>query len=475
MADRATLRALEGPAFREAVLERAAAGGRVAALAGLPAPAGGASLLALMAYDDRGALEAVLSSPLSSYRALTPDLPQAHVLERELFEQHGVLPEGHPWMKPVRRTARREDFFTVQGEAVHEVAVGPVHAGIIDPGHFRFQCHGETVLHLQIQLGYQHRGVEEALQGGPGPSSAILAETIAGDTTIGHAVAHAQVVEALAGCEPPPRAEVIRALALELERAASHAGDLGAMAGDVGFLPAASWFGRLRGDLLNLLMAFTGSRFGRSLVRPGGVRHDLTEDMARGIAWRLRGAEEELAPVAHLLFETPSVRARLEGTGPLSKQAAAELGLLGPAARACGSPLDARKDHPWGPYRAGGVLLPEARSGDVLARAQVRWSETRQSVRMCLEWLGSLPHGPIRTECGAPRPGRIAAALVEGWRGEIVHLAVTGPAGRFERYKVKDPSLQNWPGLALAMRQGAISDFPLCNKSFNLSYAGHDL
>jgi Ni,Fe-hydrogenase III large subunit len=459
--------------FRRAVL-----GGvesrRIVAFFGRPA-GGGVRLYVLLADDGAGTLMVQATDVSDAFVSLTPDCPQAHTFEREIFEQHGVRMENHPWLKPVRGHAEPYPFFRVEGEEIHEVAVGPVHAGLIDPGHFRLQCHGEKVLSLEIHLGYQHRGVEETLVGGPDKRSALLAECIAGDTSVGHVLAYAQAVEALAGCAVPARAQTIRAIALELERIANHVGDLGALGGDVGFLPTTAWFGRLRGEFLNLLAELSGSRYGRGLIRPGGVLLDLPEPLADEAARRLTRAREELREVAGLFFETSSVRSRLEGVGTLTRQKCDELGLLGPVARACGASRDVRRDHP--PLRGGTAPIPVASeaTGDVLARAQVRWVETQRSLEFVIEQLRSLPAGTIREACGPPAPGRLAVSMVEGWRGEIAHVVLSGEDGCFSRYKVKDPSFQNWSGLALALRGMQISDFPLCNKSFNLSYAGHDL
>src|SRR3954471_13635416 len=258
---------------------------------------------------------------------MTPRCPEVHLFEREIAEQCGLRPEGHPWLKPVRRVNGTE-FYRVEGEEVHEVAVGPVHAGVIEPGHFRFQCHGEQVMHLEISLGYQHRGVERALRGGPDKRTIHLMETLAGDTTIGHATAYCQALEGLAGCRAPARAQALRAVALELERLANHTGDLGALAGDVGFLPTAAYCGRLRGDFLNLTALLCGSRFGRGMVRPGGVGFDVEESRIKQCLERLDAALADVANAANLLWNSPSVGARFEETGRVSAAVARELGMV---------------------------------------------------------------------------------------------------------------------------------------------------
>jgi Ni,Fe-hydrogenase III large subunit len=486
---------LELTDFRPAVMDGVGRGWRVASFFGsAPARGKGVDVWAILADDAAGLLHVARSRLLGDwYPALTPDVPQAHWFERELAEQWGVRPEGHPWLKPLRfvaaggppavegdrRAARRHvgvtDYYRVEGDEVHEVAVGPVHAGVIEPGHFRFQCHGEHVFHLEISLGYQHRGVERALLGGPDKRSIHYAETLAGDTSVGHATAYCEAVEALAGCAVPARAQALRGVALELERLANHTGDLGALAADVGYQPTAALCGRLRGDFLNLTALLCGSRFGRGLVRPGGVGFDVDPPRAAQARERLQDALGEVAEAANLLWDSASVQARFEGTGAVAREACDELGLVGPAARACGVGRDVRSDFPAGIYRLAQVPVSTTDSGDVFARAYVRWLEIQRSVAFVQEQLASLPGGPVRAAAGPPAPGRLAVALVEGWRGEICHTALTDAWGRFARYKVVDPSFHNWMGLALALRGQEISDFPLCNKSFNLSYCGHDL
>jgi Ni,Fe-hydrogenase III large subunit len=371
------------------------------------------------------------------------------------------------------------DFYKLQGEEVHEVAVGPVHAGVIEPGHFRFQCHGERVFHLEISLGYQHRGIEEALVDGPHKITFHQMETAAGDTTIGHALAHCQVLEALANGKVPARAQALRGVALELERLANHIGDLGALPQDVGYLPAAAFCGRIRGDFLNLTALLCGSRLGRGFIRPGGTGFDLDERRTGDLIERLEKLRDDLNAAVELLWREPSVISRFENTGILSKPDAEELGLVGPPARASGIGRDVRRDFAFGIYRFFQLPVVTASTGDVFARAFIRWREIQQSLDFVLKQLGNLPSATsspspgFRPERLTPR--KLAVSLVEGWRGEICHVAITDAEGKFARYKIIDPSFHNWFGLALAMRGAQISDFPLCNKSFNLSYCGHDL
>lgn len=459
-----------------AELER---GGRLCAWFGVPeGPA--TRLVAVISFDADNILHVGRSIPIKDcHPALTLRQPQAHLFEREVWEQHGIVPTGHPWLKPVRKQngdhPASGQFFEVTGREVHEVAVGPVHAGIIEPGHFRFQCNGEEVLHLEIALGYQHRGVESALVNGPNRSTLSQVETVAGDTTIGHATAYAMVLEALAGGEAPLRAQWLRAIALELERLANHIGDLGAVANDVAFLPTSAACGKLRGDFLNLTAMLCGNRFGRGLVRPGGCRFDLDCGRARQLREKLTIALTEATEVITWLWDSNSVRARFESTGAITTDQATAVGLVGPAARASGLVRDVRFDHPAGWHRFAQIPVAVWPGGDVLARAQVRWLEIQRSGAFLQEQLSEPPDGEIQAEAKPLSGESLTVALVEGWRGEICHVALTEKDGRLRRYKIVDPSFHNWTGLALALRQQAISDFPLCNKSFNLSYCGFDL
>jgi Ni,Fe-hydrogenase III large subunit len=481
--------------FRRTILYAVAAGQCVAALFGDHTPEGGVELYAVLTDSGHGGLR-VGKTTLDSDRfpSLTVDCPQVHLFEREIAEQYGVRPEGHPWFKPVRfHSSYRPghdawgrntseppvvgvtDYYRVEGEEIHEVAVGPVHAGVIEPGHFRFQCHGEEVFHLEISLGYQHRGAERTLVGGPTKRTIHTMETIAGDTSIGHSTAYCQAVEALAGCQVPLRAQALRGIALELERLANHVGDLGALANDVGFLPTASYCGRIRGDFLNLSALVCGSRFGRGLVRPGGVAFDLEQSRMNLVLDRLEAAYKDVENAVLLLWNSSSVQARFEETGVVDQDVSLRLGLVGPAARACGVERDVRQDFPAGIFRFAQIPVSTWTTGDVFARTYVRWLEIQRSVEFIRGQLKVLPTGPIRREMGPLRPESLVVTLAEGWRGEICHVALTDWQGRFARYKIVDPSFHNWMGLAMALRDQQVSDFPLCNKSFNLSYCGHDL
>jgi Ni,Fe-hydrogenase III large subunit len=479
--ERASIPLLAPDVFAQTMADAVAGGSRVAALFGAAGPREGATTLYALLADDAENLLAAMRTEITGGRftSLTPRCPQVHLFEREIAEQFGLVPEGHPWLKPVRYPDAAApgggEFYRVEGDEVHEVAVGPVHAGVIEPGHFRFQCQGEVVHHLEIALGYQHRGVEQSLAGGPDARSIHYAETIAGDTSVAHATCHCQVLESLARCRKTVRSQTLRGIALELERLANHVGDLGALAGDVGFLPTASYCGRIRGDALNMTALLCGSRFGRGMIRPGGVGFDMDTARIDTLLRQMDAFDADAHAAVNLLWNTPSVMGRFEGAGPLSRQAALDLGLVGPVARASGLGRDVRQDQPCGIFRFVHIPASCVESGDVYARAYMRWLEIHQSMRFIREQLRAMPAGAHRLPLGALAPDSFVASLNEGWRGEVCHIAMTDAAGRFERYKVVDASFRNWSGLAYALRGQQISDFPLCNKSFNLSYCGFDL
>lgn len=421
-----------------------------------------------------------------------------HMFEREIAEQFGIYPDGHPWLKMVRyhkNYSGKKDvfdnnydqdipgnypYFKVEGESIHEVAVGPVHAGIIEPGHFRFQCAGEEVLHLEIQLGYQHRGIEKMLLTLPQKRFPIICESIAGDTAIGHNLCFCQAFEALAELSVDQEASIVRSIALELERISNHIGDLGALSGDVAFNPPAAYFGRIRGEFLNLLQILSGNRFGKGLVRPGGIAQIMGKEQRGLIREKLAEITPEIENVCDLLFTAHTVQARFEHTGTVEHEMAKDLGLVGYAGRACGIAYDARNVFPTEFYRELPANTNFVTNGDVNSRATVRREEIMHSLKL----IGILldKHETLGTTAAAVHmrdhklsPDSFVVTINEGWRGEISHCILTDDKGKVLRYKIKDPSFHNWTGLAMSLRNQEISDFPLCNKSFNLSYCGFDL
>ncbi len=435
----------------------------------------------------------------TSFQSLTRTASEKfHMFEREIAEQFGLEPDGHPWLKMVRyheNYSGEEDvfgndyskeipgnypYFSVEGEAIHEVAVGPVHAGIIEPGHFRFQCAGEKVLHLEIQLGYQHRGIEKMLPNMPQKRFPIICESIAGDTTIGHNLCMCQAVEALAGLSIDVGASIVRTIALELERIINHLGDLGALSGDVAFNPPAAYFGRLRGEFLNLLQVLSGNRFGKGLVRPGGVTHIMGEEQRRLLREKLAESTPEIEHVCDLLFSAHTVQARFEHTGTVEHEMATNLGLVGYVGRACDIPYDARVTFPTEYYGELPANSNGVTNGDVNSRATVRREEIMHSLRLISILLDKHERleetaTSVHMKDHSLSPDSFVVTLNEGWRGEVSHCILTDGEGKVQRYKIKDPSFHNWTGLAMSLRNQEISDFPLCNKSFNLSYCGFDL
>jgi len=465
----------------------------------------GGKVVQFFGYEDKGTMKflavlrreklwAVGCDAPDAYPALTKKAEPYHLFEREIAEQFGIRPQGHPWLKMVRYHPNSRNlpdvfdndykkdipgnypYYQVAGDEIHEVAVGPVHAGVIEPGHFRFNCIGELVLHLEIQLGYQHRGVEKLLHNVVPKRLPILCENIAGDTTIGHSLCMSQAVEALTGKQVDDGAKIIRVIALELERLANHIGDLGALSGDVAFLPPANYFGRIRGDFLNLALLLCGNRFGKSMIRPGGVSFELTDEVRSTLDERIQELKPQVEHVLELLFSASTVRARFEKCGIVSHEDAEHLGLVGPAGRACGIAYDARRDFPTEAYVNIGIPKNAKPTGDVYDRARVRYDEVLQSINI----IQSLITRPVDTTTVLPEaydlvPSSFVVTLNEAWRGETSHCLLTDEKGGILRYKVKDPSFHNWNGLAMSLRNTGISDFPLNNKSFNLSYCGFDL
>lgn len=438
---------------------------------------------------------AELESGREEYPSITQLIPAAHRAERAIGDMFGIRAIGHPrpkslilhdgaWPSDFAPLANHAvapkapyEFLQVSGEGIHEIPVGPIHAGIIEPGHFRFSCAGEIIAYLEIRLGYLHRGVEKGLTEGPWQNCRFLAESTSSDTAVGNALAHAIAIEQLLNVELPTRAQHLRTLALELERAACHMADLSGLCSDVGYSPGTSLFAQLRGTILGFAEALTGSRLQRYYVRPGGVSRDLDDDRRSRLLADVGQARRLFKQARSLILENTAFGERARGTGFLSPAHCADFGLVGPASRASGSTYDARQAYSHGLYPAYCPAVASRREGDVLARAQVRTDEVLESLDLCETVLQGLPGGSILKipEAAALPRNAVGIGIVEAWRGELIHWITTGADGRIERYAIKDPSFNNWTGLSNAIRGNLVADFPLCNKSFSLSYSGHDL
>jgi Ni,Fe-hydrogenase III large subunit/Ni,Fe-hydrogenase III component G len=427
---------------------------------------------------------------IKSLESLTAKCFQLHVFEREIHEKTGIVFEGHPWLKPIRYPYNRHDlktrmagypFYKIETEELHEVGVGPIHAGIIEPGHFRFLCHGEKVHHLEIQLGYQHRGVENIFVGKDNLlQRSVIAESIAGDTTVGHALAFSQLVETLAGKEIDRQTGIERIIGLEMERMAVNIGDTAALCGDVAYQLGQVACEALRTIIINTMQDWCGNRFGKGLIRPGGSNWHLNRELVNIIRSRLADVNRRFLEVTDLIYNSSGIQARFENIGTVSRRQASLAGAVGMAARTCGINRDIRSSHPFQAFKEFQYRTFTLEQGDVFARAMIRKVEFELSWALINKLLDVIDNEPD-TDNLKPgynlklKPGVFGVSLVEGWRGEICHVSITDDKGRIVHYKIKDPSLHNWHMLALAVREQEISDFPVCNKSFNLSYCGNDL
>jgi len=406
--------------------------------------------------------------------------------EREIHENFGINYIDHPWLKPVRYSNNRYDktqtianypFYHIDSAELHEVGVGPIHAGIIEPGHFRFICNGEQILHLEIQLGYQHRGIENLfIKKNNLIQRATLAESIAGDTVVGHSVSFAHVWESLCDSKITQDIEFSRTLALELERIAVHVGDLSGVCTDIAYQLGSAVFGRLRTPIINFMQEWCGNRLAKGLIRPDQNKFPFTPALAERLKQILDIFEPEFNEMAEKLFSLSSALSRFERTGLVSYTDAMNIGAVGMAARMTNLNRDIRSSHPFSLYAELKHEPILKRHGDVYSRVQIRRKEVEQSllyIRKLIQEVPVLPSKEIISK--TPKPNSFCLSLVEGWRGEICHCALTDKNGNLMHYKIKDPSFHNWLALALSVRNNEISDFPICNKSFNLSYSGHDL
>jgi Ni,Fe-hydrogenase III large subunit/Ni,Fe-hydrogenase III component G len=433
-----------------------------------------------------------------------PEIPTlAHLsfpagrFEREMHDLYGVVPVGHPLPRrlvrhahwpagwyPMRRNAGPPPpfgsgdtfpFLTVTGDGVYEIPVGPVHAGLIEPGHFRFSVVGETILKLKARLWFVHRGIEKLFEGQPATDAVSLAERISGDTSVAHSLAHTLAVEDALGIAVPDSVQLQRALLVELERLYNHVADLGALTNDVGFSLANAHAGRIREQLMRLNATVTGHRLLRDAIKPGSTRVQSLPDPDG-----LRRIAADVAELARLTLANSVVHDRFASTAVLSKSQAEEIGCLGYVARASGHDVDARIQHPF-------IELPitpaVATGGDVLARYTIRRDEYAASTELACHLIALLDGQAIdhtspgiRRQSLAGETRTSGVGIVEGWRGTIVHRIEVDPTGTITRAKIVDPSWFNWPALPVALAGDTIvPDFPLANKSFNLSYAGNDL
>jgi Ni,Fe-hydrogenase III large subunit len=396
--------------------------------------------------------------------------------------RHAAWPEGfHPLAgdpAPPRLPEPIADaypFVRVEGEGVHEIPVGPVHAGIIEPGHFRFSVVGEKVLKLEERLGYVHKGIDRRFTELPLLEGHRLAARVSGDSAVAYSWAYCQALEGLAGVPAPTRAAWLRALALELERIANHLGDLGALGNDAGFAFGLSQFSRLKERLLRLNERSFGQRYLLDFVVPGGTRQDLVPGAAGALAEFVRSLSGEVRVLHDIYAEHSGVRDRFSGAGTVDPELAARLGIAGLAGRASGQAFDLRVDLPCEPYAELAPRKFGRTEGDVAARVHLRFDELQESCRLVLQILGRLPPGPHQARLEAPADGALGIGLIEGWRGPVLVALEPGPRGSIRRCHAHDPSWQNWPALEHAVIDNIVPDFPLINKSFNLSYSGQDL
>lgn len=452
----------------------------------------------LFGLDDSGELlhlEVVLDGEAPTVPSLAGLSFPASRFEREMRDLFGIVPDGHPDPRPLVRhgfwpesfhplrdgavvpdledDGRSFPFTQVEGEGVYEIPVGPVHAGVIEPGHFRFSVLGETILKMRARLYFTHKGTEKLFAGRRPQDAVPLAERISGDTSVGHAVAFCQAVEAAARTDIPDHARHLRVVLLELERLYNHIGDVGAIIADTGFPVGQAHCMRVRETLLRVNKRLTGHRLLRGVVVPGGVKWSAPPDQS--LAAELRPIVDDFSDVVDICLENTLVRDRLEGAGRLTAEVARDFGVVGYVARACGLPRDARVDYPHAAYDQIRVTPVVERLGDVMARLLVRVGEVRQAVSIVEQALALPVKGSTQGKPPTLPPFEAGFGIVEGWRGRIVHMVLGDDRGHLHRVKIVDPSFFNWPALARALEDNIVPDFPLCNKSFNQSYSGNDL
>ena len=433
------------------------------------------------------------------FPSITPILHAAKWYEREIRDLFGLIPVGHPdmrrlvrhehwpkgahplkkdfaWDRVLERAQGEYAFRKIHGEGVFEVPVGPIHAGIIEPGHFRFSVAGEPIMQLEVRHFWKHRGIEKLFEQQQLTAAVPLSERVSGDTSVGHSLAYCQAVETLLGMTVPPRARYLRSLFLELERVHNHIGDVGAICNDTAYAVAHAHCGRMKERLMQLNDRLTGSRFLRGVNCVGGMAIDVTAVQLEQVEMELGCIEQEFAAIEKILFANASLTERLENTGVLTERIAWDHAAIGVVGRASGIDRDIRRDRPFAAYDEVQPKVALYRYGDVRARMRVRLDEVHEAVRLIREFRRRLPMGPLTAQSTSrPWSSQWAVSAVEGWRGEILYVVMAGEEGRIHRCKVRDPSFVNWPAIQWAALGNIVPDFPLINKSFNLSYAGNDL
>lgn len=457
----------------------------------------GGQIVTLLLGTTNGAAT-LWQSPLkdSKYSSLTPRIAQAHWMERTMWDLFGIEPEHHPRLKhnllhdpyneellplctngsrPGPIGHRKYHSMKVRGDGIYEIPVGPIHAGVIEPGHFHFSCLGEVIFNLEIRLGYVHRGIEKRLSEISWQKQRFLVEAAASDSAAANALAHAVALESIGNFSLPERAQFLRSLALEIERVAMHISDLVGLAADIGFLSVSSSFGRLRGAALGMADLLAGSRFLRGFICPGGVVQDPDKNLSK-LKANARNLQQDLEAVTKTFLSNQVVLDRMENIGKLSQKLAEDFGLVGVAGRASNQAYDARQQFASGVYP---LLKPEMaleKDGDVYCRTKVRVFEVMESLKFIDLLLETIPQGSVSLKMPEkPACNAVGLGIVEAHRGELIHLVFTDEYGNCKRYAIKDPSVNNWTALAIAVRNNLVSDFPLINKSFSLSYSGHDL
>jgi len=484
--------------WRQAAFDLSAAGARLLALWASGAKQASHLISAVFVAPEGGGL--VLTLPMvdadEPYPGIAELFPAAARMQRAIADLSGVRstdPDTRPWLRhtawpqgyrplldppsqPIANpVADSYSFVRVEGEGVHEIAVGPVHAGTIEPGHFRFSVVGEKVLRLEERLGYVHKGIEHRFTQLPLMEGHRLAARVSGDSAVAFSWAYCQALEGIAQFDVPPRAAWLRALYLELERIANHLGDLGALGNDAGFAFGLAQFSRLKELLLRTSQETLGARYLMDAIVPGGTRSDLTRTGIAALSGCLGELSNEVLTLRAVYDEHEGVRDRFNGAGVVSTELAARLGLIGLAGRASGQAFDLRIDLPCAPYPDLAPARIVRTEGDVAARVAVRFDEFQQSCRLVQRILSELPDGPHNNPVRIPTDSAVGIGLIEGWRGPVCLALEAGPDGTIRRCHPQDPSWNNWPVLEHAIIGNIVPDFPLINKSFNLSYSGHDL